>query len=73
MLFIWDIIFGSAHITRRYPAKVGLIDDRLFGQERWYHQMFFPLLQSRRAHTALKFGGRAYTEDTARLSPQESQ
>ena len=63
LLFIWDLIFGSAHITRKYPAKVGLIDDQLFGQERWYHQMFYPVLQSRREHTALKFGGRAYTED----------
>ncbi|MEN9889077.1 MAG: hypothetical protein RL559_1114, partial [Pseudomonadota bacterium] len=60
---IWDMIFGSAHITRQYPPKVGLIDDQLFGQERWYHQMFYPLLQSRREQTALKFGGRAFTED----------
>ena len=65
LLFIWDMIFGSAHITRRYPDKVGLIDDQLFGQERWYHQMFYPLLQSRREHTALRFGGKAYTEDNA--------
>ena len=64
LLFVWDMIFGSAHITRRFPAEVGLRDDQLFGQERWYHQMFYPLLQSRREHTALKFGGRAYTEDT---------
>jgi sterol desaturase/sphingolipid hydroxylase (fatty acid hydroxylase superfamily) len=62
MLFIWDMLFGSAHITRQYPAKVGLIDDQLFGQERWYHQMFFPIFQSSREHTALKFGGRAYVE-----------
>jgi sterol desaturase/sphingolipid hydroxylase (fatty acid hydroxylase superfamily) len=60
LLFVWDIIFGSAHITRRYPAQVGLIDDKLFGQERWYHQMWFPLLQSEREHTALKFGGQVY-------------
>lgn len=60
LLFLWDIIFGSAHITRRYPAQVGLIDDKLFGQERWYHQMLYPLLQSKREHTALKFGGSVY-------------
>lgn len=66
LLFIWDMLFGSAHITRQYPAKVGLIDDQLFGQERWYHQMFYPLLQSRREHTALQFGGSAYTEENAR-------
>ena len=63
LLFIWDMIFGSAHITRQYPARVGLIDDQRFGQERWYHQMFFPLFQSQREHTALKFGGSIYTED----------
>jgi sterol desaturase/sphingolipid hydroxylase (fatty acid hydroxylase superfamily) len=60
LLFIWDLIFGSALITRKYPERVGLIDDKLFGQERWYHQMFFPLLQSSREHTALKFGGSIY-------------
>lgn len=65
LLFIWDLIFGSAHITRQYPEKVGLIDDQLFGQERWYHQMFYPLFQSRREHSALKFGGKIYAEGDA--------
>jgi sterol desaturase/sphingolipid hydroxylase (fatty acid hydroxylase superfamily) len=60
LLFIWDLIFGSALITRKFPERVGLIDDKLFGQERWYHQMFYPLLQSGREHTALKFGGSIY-------------
>ena len=62
----WLRSFGSAHITRRYPDQVGLVDDKLFGQERWYHQMLFPLLQSPREHTALKFGGRVYQD------PQEN-
>ena len=62
MLFIWDLIFGSALITRKFPEKVGLIDDHLFGQERWYHQMFYPFLQSKREHSALKFGGGAYVQ-----------
>ena len=62
LLFFWDVLFGTAHITRKFPAKIGLVDDELFGQERWYHQMFYPFLQSRRQHTALKFGGRAYEE-----------
>lgn len=70
LLFLWDIIFGSAHITRRYPEQVGLVDDKLFGQERWYHQMLFPLLQSQREHTALKFGGRIY-QDPQENSPPD--
>ena len=63
LLFIWDIIFGTAHITRKYPKQVGLKDDQLFGQEHWYHQMFFPLFQSKREFSALKKGGKIYTED----------
>jgi sterol desaturase/sphingolipid hydroxylase (fatty acid hydroxylase superfamily) len=63
LLFIWDIIFGSAHITQKYPAQVGLKDDQLFGQEHWYHQMFFPLFQSKREYSSLKFGGKIYTEE----------
>ncbi len=63
LLFIWDIIFGSAYITRKYPKQVGLKDDQLFGQEHWYHQMFFPLLQSKREFSTLKKGGKIYSED----------
>jgi len=63
LLFIWDIIFGSAHITRNYPKQVGLKDDQLFGQEHWYHQMFYPLFQSKREYSALKLGGKIYSED----------
>lgn len=59
MLFIWDLIFGTALITRRYPEQVGLTSDQLYGEERWYHQMFYPVLQSKRENTALKFGSRA--------------
>ena len=62
LLFVWDILFGSAKITRQYPPKVGLIDDQLFGQEQWQHQMFYPLLQSSREHSALRFGGKIYDE-----------
>ena len=67
LLFVWDLIFGTAHITRRYPAQVGLQDDLVHGQERWYHQMFYPLLQSNRANSALRSGGRAYA--AAETSP----
>ena len=67
LLFLWDVLLGTAHITRKYPANVGLIDDKLFGEERWYHQMFYPLFQSKREHTALKFGGHAYDETAHQL------
>ena len=63
LLFVWDQLFGTAKITRRYPPKVGLPDDLVHGKERWFVEMFYPLLQSRRAHSALARGGRAYVED----------
>lgn len=62
MLFVWDLLFGTAHITQQYPANVGLQDDRIFGKERWFNEMFYPVFQSHREHSALCFGGRAYAE-----------
>ncbi len=72
-LFLWDVLLGTAHITRRYPEKVGLQDDLIYGQERWYHQMFYPVLQSPRAHSALRSGGRAVAEEETRTDAQPRQ
>lgn len=66
LLFLWDMLFGTAHITRRYPARVGLQDDLTYGQERWYYQWLFPFLQSRREHSVLRFGARANAEAETR-------
>ena len=68
LLFFWDVLFGTAHITRKYPSEIGLMDDRIHGQEHWAHQMFFPVVQSRRADSALKFGGTIYDENKPQLS-----
>lgn len=62
LLFIWDMLFGTAKITRRYPAQVGLQDDLVHGKERWFVEMFYPLLRSRRVHSVLARGGRAFAE-----------
>ena len=32
LLFVWDMLFGTAKITRRYPANVGLQDDLIHRQ-----------------------------------------
>jgi hypothetical protein len=69
LLFLWDVIFGSAHITQQFPPQVGLRDDQLFGAERWYHQMFYPLFQSKRECSALKFGGTIYDEAQITAKP----
>ena len=62
LLFFWDVLFGSAHVTRKYPAAVGLPDDLLFGEEHWADQMFYPLSHSKREHSALRPGGHAYED-----------
>lgn len=48
LLFLWDIIFGSALITRKYPAEFGLQEDRDLGTEKWYVQIFYPIFRSKR-------------------------
>ena len=55
LLFLWDVIFGTARITRRYPPAFGLADDRANGPERWAVQLFYPFLRSSRAGSALRF------------------
>ena len=53
LLFFWDVLFGTARITRRYPPRVGLRDDLDHGPERWQVQLLFPLLRSARERSAL--------------------
>lgn len=56
LLFLWDVLLGTAHITQRYPPAYGLADDRQHGAEPWLVQFIYPLLRSRRAGTALGRG-----------------
>lgn len=53
LLFFWDVLFGTAVISRRYPPAFGLTDDRAHGSERWWVQFGFPIFRSRRAASAL--------------------
>lgn len=62
LLFFWDVLFGSAHITQRFPAQVGLRDDQLFGSEKWWVQLLYPVFWSRREHSALVPGGKIHDE-----------
>lgn len=44
LLFLWDILFGTAKITRRYPTRFGAWN-RI--KEPWYVQIFFPILRAK--------------------------
>jgi sterol desaturase/sphingolipid hydroxylase (fatty acid hydroxylase superfamily) len=48
LLFVWDLLFGTAVVTRRYPPAFGLEVDRVKGTERWYVQWLYPVFRSRR-------------------------
>jgi sterol desaturase/sphingolipid hydroxylase (fatty acid hydroxylase superfamily) len=45
MLFFWDVLFGTAHISQQYPREFGLPWDPKDGPERWYAQIFYPLFR----------------------------
>ena len=48
LLFFWDVLFGTALITRKYPPAFGVENDLRYGRERWWVQLLFPLFQSKR-------------------------
>ncbi|MGH8110081.1 MAG: sterol desaturase family protein [Arenimonas sp.] len=53
LLFFWDVLFGTAKITRQYPLRVGLKDDLEHGAERWWVQLLYPIVKSQRPQSAL--------------------
>lgn len=44
LLFFWDVLFGTAKITRKYPTKFGAWNQM---KEPWYVQLMFPLIRSK--------------------------
>lgn len=48
LLFFWDVLFGTAKITRRYPAKMGVenLPDTSVGE-----QLFWPLISTKQTST----------------------
>lgn len=50
LLFIWDIIFGTAKITRKYPSTFGAWNKV---KEPWYIQLLFPIIRSPKKESEL--------------------
>lgn len=44
LLFFWDILFGTAKITRKYPETFGAWNQI---KEPWYIQLLFPIFRSK--------------------------
>lgn len=43
MFFLWDVIFGTAKITRRYPEEYGIEE---YPEDPWYAQVLYPIFKS---------------------------
>lgn len=50
LLFFWDILFGTAKITRKYPEKFGAWNQI---KEPWYIQLLFPIFRSKDSRSEL--------------------
>jgi len=44
LLFFWDVLFGTAKITRKYPKKFGAWNQI---KEPWHIQLMFPFIRSK--------------------------
>ncbi|HEY1077936.1 MAG TPA: sterol desaturase family protein [Fontimonas sp.] len=45
LLFFWDVLFGTAHITRRYPERYGVENEAQ--PDPWHVLIFYPLFRTR--------------------------
>ena len=50
LLFFWDVLFGTAKITRRYPTTFGVWNSI---KEPWYVQLLFPMFRSKNPRSEL--------------------
>jgi sterol desaturase/sphingolipid hydroxylase (fatty acid hydroxylase superfamily) len=44
MFFLWDVIFGTAHISREYPKSYGISH---YQGDQWYAQLLWPIFKSK--------------------------
>jgi sterol desaturase/sphingolipid hydroxylase (fatty acid hydroxylase superfamily) len=54
MFFLWDVIFGTAHISRQYPAAYGISH---YQGDQWYAQFLWPIFKSKVAGSELAADG----------------
>jgi sterol desaturase/sphingolipid hydroxylase (fatty acid hydroxylase superfamily) len=45
LLFIWDVLLGTAYFTRRYPQAYGLPETHAHTQAPWLEQWLYPVVQ----------------------------
>ncbi|MEM6317077.1 MAG: sterol desaturase family protein [Bacteroidota bacterium] len=53
MFFFWDILFGTAIITRQYPKEFGIENDP---EDPWYAHLYYPIIKSKKEGSELAAG-----------------
>jgi sterol desaturase/sphingolipid hydroxylase (fatty acid hydroxylase superfamily) len=66
MFFIWDVIFKTGIITRKYPTSFGI---KHYQQEEWYAQFMWPILKSKKEGSELSSSGPMVGDETE-LNPE---
>jgi len=51
--FFWDILFGTAMITRQYPTEFGLDNDP---GDPWYAHLYYPFIKSKKEGSEISKG-----------------
>ncbi len=44
LLFLWDVVFGTAKLARRYPQDYGIENEQ---DKSWRHEMFWPIIREK--------------------------
>jgi sterol desaturase/sphingolipid hydroxylase (fatty acid hydroxylase superfamily) len=60
MFFLWDVIFGTALISRKYPAAYGISH---YQGDQWYAQLLWPVFKSKVPGSELASGGPMVREE----------
>ncbi|MDR6941450.1 sterol desaturase family protein [Mucilaginibacter pocheonensis] len=60
MFFLWDVIFGTAHISRQYPKAYGISH---YEGDQWYAQLLWPIFKSKVAGSELAADGPMVNKD----------
>lgn len=63
MFFIWDVMFGTGIITRKYPQSFGT---KHYKQEEWYAQFLWPIFKSKKEGSELSKRGPVVAEDAVK-------
>ncbi|HEX8020785.1 sterol desaturase family protein [Mucilaginibacter sp.] len=68
MFFLWDVVFGTAHISRKYPKAYGISH---YEGDEWYAQLLWPIFKSKKEGSELSHRGPVVRADIDQETGQE--